>query len=345
MKNALLKRSGTVADRISEKLRQASISSSTSSSRNHISVDGKLLPAPPTPLRSSTPVQEEKQFVDSPTSPTREETFVPPTDPFSQPSVQRNGPPVPSKGNHNLVKDDSAQPILLSGLSFSSQGLRELLRRFDTYLISNLAAGVNIEPDQYPTKSKAAIASRQRSTILGTYEKTFSGEEIVEWLRTNVEGFGGDWDRCADAASELYTSGFLSRTGVGRGFEATSETHYVLKLAPAEGTPNGGNGGLTPSTSGTSFSLLKQYLPSALGNSDEPAHVRLRKEAIKADEAYKEGVQSVEEKRLDMEERIERGLRMWERWERERLGAVRSGKSHSPLPLMEFELIDSAQTI
>jgi len=32
-----------------------------------------------------------------------------------------------------------------------------------------------------------------------------------------------------------------------------------------------------------------------------------------------------EEKRLDMEERIERGLRIWERWERERLGAVRNG--------------------
>jgi hypothetical protein len=337
--NPLLKRSGTVADRISEKLRQASISSSTSSSqRSHTSIEGKVLPAPPTPLesRSSTPVQGEKQFVDSPSSPTREESFVPPTDPFSQPSVSRSGPPLPSKsGGGPNAKDDTNQSILLSGLSFSLGGLRELQKRFDTYLISNLAAGVDIEPDQYPTKSKAALASRQRSTILGTYEKTFSGEEIVEWLRTNVEGFGGDWDRCVDAADELYDSSYISRIGVGRGFEPSSDTHYVLKLAPSSepsSTTNGGSAnGLkspsTPSSNNTSFSMLKQYLPAALGNSDEPAHVRLRRDAVKADEAYKEGVSVVEDKRLDMEERIERGLRVWERWERERLSAVRTGES------------------
>lgn len=319
-KSAILQRSGTVADRISEKLRAASVASSRSSTRSHLSVDGKTLPAPPTPLRSSSPVQLDDNGPSSP----KEEKFIPPSDPMGQPKVQTDGPPVPIKHDGRSPSIDVPQtPLLLSGLSLPPQGLKDLLRRLDNYLQTTPAPGVEIDPEQQVSRIKAALASRQRSTILGTYEKTFSGAEVVEWLQANVEGFGGDWERCADAASELHRSGFISRAGVGRGFEPTSETHYVLKLTANESNP--ASNLVSPSVT-NNFSMLKSYLPASMGSSDEPAHVRLRREAIKADEAYKEGVQVAEEKRLEMEERIERGLRIWERWERERLGAVRNGK-------------------
>ena len=246
---------------------------------------------------------------------------------MGQPKVQSDGPPLPSKHNSRSPSIDIPQtPLLLSGLSLPPQGLQDLLRRFDSYLQTTPAPGVDIDPEQQVSRIKAALASRQRSTILGTYEKTFSGEEVVGWLQANVEGFGGDWERCADAAAELHKSGYLSRAGVGRGFEPTDETHYVLKLTASEGITASASNMVSPTVT-NNLSMLKSYLPVSIGSSDEPAHVRLRRDAIKADEGYKEGVRVAEEKRLEMEERIERGLRLWERWERERLGAVRNGKS------------------
>ncbi|WVR08274.1 hypothetical protein IAU60_005321 [Kwoniella sp. DSM 27419] len=335
--NSHLRRTGTVADRISEKLRAASISSSgsgsTASPSRHkpvLSIDGKDLPAPPSPLQ---PVAGLPGGMRSPTSPGREERFVPPTDPDGKPFIH-GGPPVPSKPN-TAGGAAGTDLILLSGLALTPQGLKEILQRFDTYLLTNLApySDASYTPS---TRSNAALASRQRGTILGTYEKTFSGEEIVEWLKDNVEAFGGDWERCVDAATELHKMGHLSRTGVGRGFDASDETYFILKVNPSSGSQAAdalANLGLTtplsPSAATNALpSLLKSYLPASLGNSDEPAHVRLRREATKADESYKEGVRSAEERRLEMEEEIERGLRLWERWERERLAAVKSVLKH-----------------
>lgn len=148
-----------------------------------------------------------------------------------------------------------------------------------------------------------------------------------------MEGFGGDWERCVEAAGELYKLGHFSRVGVGRGFEAHYDTYYTLKQQNSNGSGHnsvpsfGSIGSSMPSPSGANIqSMLKSYLPAGLGNSDEPAHLRLRREATKADEAYREGVKAAEEKRLEMEERIERGMRIWERWERERLSIVKSGE-------------------
>jgi hypothetical protein len=246
---------------------------------------------------------------------------------MGQPKVQSSGPPIPSKnGLKSPLIEISEAPILLSGLSLPAQSLKDLLTRFDTYLQTTPAPGVDIDPEQQTSRSKAAMASRQWGTILGTYEKSFTGEEVVGWLQANVEGFGGDWERCADAAVELYQSGYISRAGVGRTFEPTEETHYVLKLNANESSSTASSM-VSPAVT-NNLSMLKSYLPTSLGTSDEPAHVRHRRDAIKADEAYKEGVRVAEEKRLEMEERIERGLRIWERWERERLGAVRNGRSH-----------------
>ncbi|KAK8849456.1 hypothetical protein IAR55_004789 [Kwoniella newhampshirensis] len=326
-----LRRSGTVADRISEKLRAASISSgsnpgapaSPSNRRKQIlSVDGKELPPPPSPLQ---PVLASPGGAASPSSP-REERFIPPTDPDGKPMIHSlSGPTVPDKNlSTSPLPDVPPAPILLSGLSLPAQGIKDLLQRFDAYLLTSLApySDASHTPS---TRSNAALVSRQRSTILGTYEKTFSGEEVVEWLKENVEGFGGDWERCVDAASELHKMGYFSRIGVGRGFDSGEDTYFVLKIQGSESLTLGLTSPLSPSTATNALpSLIKSYLPTSMAHGDEPVHLRLRREATKADEAYKEGVRNAEEKRLEMEERIERGLRLWERWERERLAAVKS---------------------
>lgn len=55
-------------------------------------------------------------------------------------------------------------------------------------------------------------------------------------------------------------------------------------------------------------------------------HVRARREARKADEDYKNGVKKLENTRLALEERLEHGLRVWEKWEKERGGVVKTGE-------------------
>jgi len=260
-----------------------------------------------------------------------------PTPPSKQPNrmqtvsldtpIETKNPALPAPG-----------PILLSGLSLSPQALRDLLQRFDAYLLTTPAPYSEASVSTPPQRSNAALASRQRSSILGPYEKTFSGEEAVQWLRESMEGFGGDWERCVEAAGELYKLGYFSRVGVGRGFDAHYDTYYILRQQPSTSSghasmPSFGSLGasMTPPSSANIQSMLKSYLPAGLGNSDEPSHLRLRREATKAEEAYREGVRTAEEKRLEMEGRIERGMRIWERWERERLSIVKSGESASSI--------------
>jgi hypothetical protein len=339
-----LARSGTVTDRISEKLRAASISRPGPTTPKHktlASIDEKTLsPALANSTLQTLGVKSMATDPTSPTSPTgpsREDAFVPPTEAGGKPSLSNSTPPpVPSKGE-GAVAETQPATVLLSGLSLPGNALRDLLHRFETHVFTTVAPYSTFSPQQNMNRTTAASASRQKNTILGTYERTFSGEELVEWLSQNVEGFGSDWERCADAADELYKMGHLSRVGVGRGFDPSSETFFVLKTN--ENTPHMPNmptipnmnmpnmpsiSNLSTSASANIPSLLKSYLPAGLG-SDEPVHIRLRRDAVKADEAYKDGVRNVEERRLEMEEKIERGLRVWERWERERLGVIKTG--------------------
>jgi len=58
----------------------------------------------------------------------------------------------------------------------------------------------------------------------------------------------------------------------------------------------------------------------------EPVHVRLREEAEAADKVYRVAVRRLDRQRLGLEERIEETLKTLQRWELERLRAVKTGK-------------------
>ncbi|BEI80589.1 hypothetical protein CcaverHIS002_0111180 [Cutaneotrichosporon cavernicola] len=403
-KQSGLMRSGTVADRISEKLRQASSGShsrsSSVASQSGASPSDKDLPPPPPPV-----IQEEENKVeerpksptgsakvappklqiggapraadDSPSSPTHEDAFIPPTDPNGRPKMSNEEPA-------SAIDEHGNEFILLSGVALAPRAFRALLSRFDQYLLTHVAPGSE-QAQSSELSTRQTLASRQRSSILGTYEKTFSGEELVSWLSHNLEGLGGEWDRCVDAGDELLRMGHLSRVGVvGRGFEPEDDVFFVLKVDASESSgvsvaglrknlstyaktaENYANSGYNYAasnapaarqyannnlsnlqTSISSFSLpavasgpsvptwAKNYLPAAV-SSNEPAHIRLRLEANRANELYHSGVSQAEACRLDMEERIERGLRTWERWERERLGVIRSILKHYEVALAKL---------
>jgi hypothetical protein len=57
----------------------------------------------------------------------------------------------------------------------------------------------------------------------------------------------------------------------------------------------------------------------------EPAHVKARNEAEEADRAYRVAIRRLDRQRLGIEERIEDALKILQKWEGERLKAIKTG--------------------
>ena len=64
---------------------------------------------------------------------------------------------------------------------------------------------------------------------------------------------------------------------------------------------------------------------------NQPAYIRARQEAEEADKEYRVAVRKLDRQRLGLEERIEDTLKTLQRWETERLRAVKTGKQRSDL--------------
>lgn len=57
----------------------------------------------------------------------------------------------------------------------------------------------------------------------------------------------------------------------------------------------------------------------------EPAHIKARREAEEADQAFRVAIRRLDRQRLGVEEKIEDTLKTLQRWETERLRAVKTG--------------------
>ena len=70
---------------------------------------------------------------------------------------------------------------------------------------------------------------------------------------------------------------------------------------------------------------LSGFISKRLNNSSVPAHIRLRAEAEVADAKYRDAVHTLDKQRLSLEDRVEGTLKLWNRWELDRLRAVKTG--------------------
>lgn len=75
--------------------------------------------------------------------------------------------------------------------------------------------------------------------------------------------------------------------------------------------------------SGDLVNVVTKALNSNAQN--EPVHVKFRNEADEADKLYRVSVRKLDRQRLGLEERIEEMLKTLQRWELERLAAVKTG--------------------
>jgi hypothetical protein len=76
--------------------------------------------------------------------------------------------------------------------------------------------------------------------------------------------------------------------------------------------------------SNTLASLVNKVMNA---NADvEPAHLRARREADDADKMYRVSVRKLDRRRLALEETIESTLKTLQKWEAERLRAIKTGQ-------------------
>jgi hypothetical protein len=61
--------------------------------------------------------------------------------------------------------------------------------------------------------------------------------------------------------------------------------------------------------------------------SGQPPYIRAREEAHEADNVYKGAARRVDRQRLALEDRVEDSLKLLQRWEMDRLRAIKDGKS------------------
>lgn len=177
--------------------------------------------------------------------------------------------------------------------------------------------------------------------ILGTYQNTSAGTDIVEYLQRHM---GTTSISCAERiGQDLITHGFLRLIGnVGNTFANSSRMSYqwrprAFKLAgvPEKKAPvgrtfsmplsNGSEGNDSPVVGVVSEYLANWNIPGVNnGRPNETPSERMRREAREADEKYKAAVQKLDEMRCELEEAIFLHLRFLERCELDRLKAIKT---------------------
>ena len=207
-------------------------------------------------------------------------------------------------------------------------------------------AGVMMTPTEVTAmlkKAKEEMPLRPvRFPLLGEYQDCFSGEEFATWLKDNMKELNGNLDH-AEVAGRVLTEKYnlLRRLGeLGNDFDNAEDAFYQFRPrafsldapTPAKG-PISAAQVLTPIEQRLSplaqnvarTSGLAGLVQKAFAANGEPAHVRARREAEAADQLYRTEVRKLDRQRLGLEERIEDTLKTLQKWELDRLRAVKTG--------------------
>ncbi|KAJ7634132.1 hypothetical protein DFH06DRAFT_679234 [Mycena polygramma] len=293
-------RTPSVSERIASRLRelqQKSVKAVSTAAADGAKTETEVQSPPKVDKGKGKATDEEPPVVASP----------PPMSPMLPPKVEIPGSPMPPM---------PPPPMLLAGLSLPPVAVSQLLTR--------AAAELPLRPVRFP--------------LLGEYPDCFSGEEFVAWLNNNVQGFGGSLDRAEDAAKELTErDNLLRRIGeFGNQFEHSDEAFYQFRpqafhLEETHKKAEAAAAAVASPIKLQSDNLIKRtntfvnLVSKALSNQNaEPAYIKARNEAEEADHAFRVATRKLDRQRLSLEERIEETLKMLQRWEMERLRAVKT---------------------
>lgn len=238
-----------------------------------------------------------------------ENASPPPMSPLPPPKVDIPAHPIlPSKA-------PEPEPILIAGLAFPPAAISQLLTR---------AAGeLPLRPIRFP--------------VIGEYQDCFTGEEFAIWLKDHLEALGDSYERAEDAARDLAENeGLLRRVGeFGNRFEFSDEAFYQFRPKAFELSRPSEPTDITSPIRKTmqqpvAENLLKKtnnflnVVSKAMNTQNGPAHIKARQDAEEADRDYQVAVRRLDRHRLGLEERVEETLKKMQRWETERLRAVKT---------------------
>ena len=220
-------------------------------------------------------------------------------------------------------------------------------------------------------KAKEELPLRPvRFPLLGEYQDCFSGEEFASWLAVNVMAFKGNLDH-AEIAGRVLTEKYnlLRRLGeLGNDFENADDAFYQFRprafSLDASPTANAAKSSAS-STPAQVLTPIEQRLTPLAQNvaartggfaslvskaftaSGEPVHVRARREADNVDKEYRTAVRKLDRQRLGLEERIEETLKTLQKWELDRLRAVKTvlTQYHASLSKLSGNYKTSSETI
>ncbi|EEB88730.1 hypothetical protein MPER_13262, partial [Moniliophthora perniciosa FA553] len=216
-------------------------------------------------------------------------------------------PPVPT----------NAEDIILAGVALPRSAVPQLITR--------AANEMNLRPVRFP--------------LLGEYQDCFTGEEFVVWLKDNIPAFEGSLDRAEDAAKYLTEKeGLLRRIGeFGNEFEDADDAFYQFRPKNKAFNFDGKSGSVDSLGSPIKTTLQPQNILKSTNNfvslvskalvtnpNGQPAFLKARQDAEEADKAYRIAVRQLDRRRLNLEERLEESFKTLQRWETERLRAVKT---------------------
>jgi hypothetical protein len=196
-----------------------------------------------------------------------------------------------------------------------------------------------------PDKVKKVLAhilqtlklSETKVPILGTYQNTASGADIVEYLQKYMGATSVS--HAERIGQDLITHGFLRLIGnVGNVFANSSKMFYQWKPKafqltgiPEKKVPLNRSFSIASNSDyadspvvGTVSEYLAGWNPLNTSHPNETPGDRLRREAAEADERYKAGVRKLDHLRCQLEEAIIEHLRYLERCELDRLKAIKT---------------------
>ncbi|KAL7412368.1 hypothetical protein BDY24DRAFT_392691 [Mrakia frigida] len=355
-----IRRSGTLSQRIAANVREQF--SATPINREPPSTPPKQTvfeaspgdfspqPTPQSTPKAAVPEEEEKkeasddapETASSPPETAEAVTLPPPTateEPKSDPTPPSDGPPVPEKKPSYPSVDTTSKTLLPAPVRSNTSPSQPP---------AILLAGLALSPEAATTildRAKMMLPSRVvKLPFLGEYEGCFSGEELVAFLKVEVEGFGGSEGRANDAGRELVENlGLVRRiVAVGKGtWGGGGEEFYQFTDKPFHPSsvllrqqvsfPSSPSSPLSASASSAAGGLLKRsntltsYISSALTAAPQlPPHVKARKDAEAVESSYRLAVRKLDGTRTRMEEVIEEGLKTLQKWEGDRLRAVKT---------------------
>ncbi|KKA26060.1 hypothetical protein TD95_000318 [Thielaviopsis punctulata] len=175
--------------------------------------------------------------------------------------------------------------------------------------------------------------------ILGTYQNTTAGSDIVEYMREHMNTTSVS--HAERVGQDLVTHGFLRLIGnVGNTFANSSKLFYQWrsKAFQVAGIPekkqplirafsmptSGSEDGVGSPVVGAVSEYLAGWSLIGGSNSGETSAQRMRREARESDEKYKAAVRRLDELRCELEEAITAYLRFLQRCELDRLKALKT---------------------